>query len=76
MTLSAIVSIRIKKELKEGARRLGIDLRKLLEESLAKEMERKEKEAFERAVGGALEAMKGVDPEEFAEAIKEWRRKR
>jgi hypothetical protein len=74
--MSTVVSVRVRKRLKEEAERLGVNLRKVVEEALISEIERRKHEEFKAAVGKLLEIMKDVDEEEFAGVIKEWRRRR
>jgi post-segregation antitoxin (ccd killing protein) len=74
--MSTVVSVRVRKRLKEEAERLGVNLRKVVEEALISEIERRRSEEFKVAVDKLLEIMKDVDEEEFAGVIKEWRRRR
>ena len=74
--MSAVVSVRVKRELKEEAERLGIDLRRLVEETLKKEVERRRRARFEEAIDTIVQGMNAVSEEEFVRVVKEWRRKR
>jgi post-segregation antitoxin (ccd killing protein) len=74
--MSTVVSVRVRKELKEEAEKLGVNFRKVVEEALMSEIERRRSEGFKVAVDKLLEIMKDVDEEEFAGVIKEWRRRR
>jgi len=74
--MSAVVSVRVKRELKEEAERLGIDLRRLVEETLKKEVERRRRAKFEEAIDTIVQGMNAVSEEEFVRVVKEWRRKR
>lgn len=65
--------MRVARELKEEADRLGISLRDVVERALVAEIERRRKEEFGRAVRGIVEAMRDVAEEEFVRAIREWR---
>jgi len=74
--MSAVVSVRVKRELKEEAERLGIDLRRLVEETLKKEVERRRRARFEEAIDTIVQGMNAVSEEEFVKVVREWRRKR
>jgi len=74
--MSAVLSVRIKKELKEEAEKFGINLREVVENALKQEIEKRKRLEFEKAVKVILEEMKGISEEEFMQVIKEWRRKR
>jgi len=74
--MSAVLSVRIKKELKEEAEKFGINLREVVENALKQEIEKRKRLEFEKAVKVVLEEMKGISEEEFMQVIKEWRRKR
>ena len=71
-----VLSVRIKKELKEEAEKFGINLREVVENALKQEIEKRKRLEFENAVKVILEEMKGISEEEFMRVIKEWRRKR
>ncbi|HID90385.1 TPA: DUF4145 domain-containing protein [Candidatus Bathyarchaeota archaeon] len=71
--MSVVLSVRVARELKEEADRLGISLRDVVERALVAEIERRRKEEFGRAVRGIVEAMRDVAEEEFVRAIREWR---
>ena len=74
--MSVVVSVRVRRELKEEAERLGIDLRRLVEETLKKEVERRRRARFEEAVDTIVQGMNPVSEEEFMKVVREWRRKR
>ncbi|MCD6444708.1 type II toxin-antitoxin system CcdA family antitoxin [Candidatus Bathyarchaeota archaeon] len=74
--MSAVVSVRVKRELKEEAERLGIDLRRLVEKTLEEEVERRKRARFEEAIDTIVQGMNAVSEEEFVRVVKEWRRKR
>jgi len=74
--MSVVVSVRVKRELKEEAERLGIDLRRLVEETLKKEVERRRRARFEEAIDTIVQGMNAVSEEEFVKVVREWRRKR
>ncbi|RLE83346.1 MAG: DUF4145 domain-containing protein [Thermoprotei archaeon] len=74
--MSVVVSVRIRRELKEEAERLGINFREVFERALVEEIERRKRLEFEEAVRKVLEGMRRVSEEEFVEVVKEWRRRR
>ena len=74
--MSVVVSVRVRRELKEEAERLGIDLRRLVEKTLEEEVERRKRARFEEAIDTIVQGMNAVSEEEFVRVVKEWRRKR
>ena len=74
--MSSVISVRIKKELKLEAERLGINIRSVLEKALIEELERLTREEFKKALEDVLKYMNNVDAEEFFKVIKEGRRER
>jgi post-segregation antitoxin (ccd killing protein) len=70
-----VLSVRVGRELKEEALRLGVDVRAVVEKALEEEVRRVKKERFRRLLE---EALKGCDVtvEEWVEAVKEARRGR
>ena len=74
--MSVVVSVRVRRELKEEAERLGIDLRRLVEETLKREVERRRRARFEEAIDTIVQGMNAVSEEEFVKVVREWRRKR
>jgi len=74
--MSVVLSVRVRKELKEEAVRLGIDLRRVVERALEAEIDRRRRALLEEAVRTIVESMRGVSEEEFRQVIKRWRRQR
>ena len=74
--MSSVISVRIKKDLKQEAQELGINIRDVLEKALSEELERKRTEEFRNVVQDVLECMSDIEVEEFSKAIKESRRER
>jgi post-segregation antitoxin (ccd killing protein) len=70
-----VLSVRIRRELKEEALRLGVDVRAVVERALEEEVRRKRKEKFRKLLE---EALRGCDVtvEEWVEAVRETRRER
>jgi len=74
--MSSVISVRIKKDLKQEAQELGINIRDVLEKALSEELERKRREEFKNVVQEVLKCMGNIEVEEFSKAIKESRRER
>ena len=72
--MSVVVSIRVKRELREEAKRLGIDLREVVERALEEEIKRRRRKELEEAIEDILRGMREISEEEFREVIREWRR--
>ena len=73
--MSAVVSVRIRKELKEEAERLGIDLRKVVERAIKEEIIKAKAEKFRQILDEGLRSI-ATTPEEWLKAVKESRRER
>jgi len=74
--MSSVISVRIKRDLKQEAQELGINIRDVLEKALSEELDRKRREEFKNVVQDVLECMSDIGVEEFSKEIKESRRKR
>jgi len=74
--MSSVISVRIKKDLKQEAEKFGINIRSVLEKALIDELEKRRREEFKDAVEDALKCMSDIDTEEFVKVIKESRRER
>lgn len=72
---SVVLSVRVRRELKEEAERLGINIREVVERALEEEIRRVKMERLKTVIG---EALKGIDVgvEEWVEAIRESRLER
>jgi len=70
-----VLSVRIRRELKEEAERLGIDVKSVVERALETEVHRVKKQRFEALLE---EGLKGVSltAEEWIEAVRETRLER
>ena len=71
---TAVLSVRIRRELKEEVERLGIDVRSVVEKALEEEVRRAKRERFRRLLEQALESM-DVTVEECVQAVREARGK-
>ncbi|BDC17483.1 type II toxin-antitoxin system CcdA family antitoxin [Acidianus sp. HS-5] len=74
--MSTVLSVRVRKELKEKAEQLGIDIREVVEKALEEAIKEKEKEEIKELAMKIKELMKDVSEEEWVEAIREERNKR
>jgi post-segregation antitoxin (ccd killing protein) len=72
---SVVLSVRVRRELKEEAERLGINIREVVERALEEEIRRVKIERLKMVIGEALKAM-DVSVEEWVEAIRESRLER
>ncbi len=69
---TAVLSIRIRRELKEEAEKLGIDIKTVVEKALEEEIRRVKLERFRRIVEEALRSM-DISVDEWVRAVKESR---
>jgi len=72
---TAVISVRVKKELKEEAIKLNIDLKKVIEKALEEEIKRIKKEKLKKIIEEGLESM-SITVDEWIKAVKESRRER
>lgn len=70
---TVVLSVRIRRELKEEAERLGIDVRSVVERALREEISRARKKRLKKMLKEALENM-DVSIDEWIEAVREVRR--
>ncbi len=70
---TTVLSVRVRKELKEEAERLGIDIRAVIERALEDEVRRRRAKIFEEQLTKALSNM-NVSEEEWIRAVKETRK--
>ena len=73
--ISAVLSVRIRRELKEEAERLGIDVRAVIERALEEEIKRVKKARLRELIDRALEVM-STSAEEWVRAVEESRKER
>ncbi len=72
---TSVVSVRVRRELKEEAERLGIDLRAVVEKALEEEVRRARADLFRRLLGEALREM-DTSVEEWVRSVRESRKER
>ena len=72
---TVVLSVRVRRDLKEEAERLGIDLRAVVEKALEEEIRRARMHRLRRLVDEALDAM-DLTVEEWVRAVRETRKER
>ena len=72
---TAVLSVRIRKELKEEAERMGIDIKSVVERALEEEIRRIKRERFKKLLEEALKSM-SLTAEDWVNTVKESRLKR
>ena len=72
---TVVLSVRVRRELKEEAERLGVDIRAVVERALEEEIRRARLSRFKRLLDGALESM-DVSVKEWVRAVREARAER
>ncbi|RLE57279.1 MAG: DUF4145 domain-containing protein [Thermoprotei archaeon] len=72
---TVVLSVRVRRELKEEAERLGIDIRAVVERALKEEIRRVKLRQFEEILEKALQSM-DVPVDEWIRAVKESRLER
>jgi post-segregation antitoxin (ccd killing protein) len=70
-----VLSVRVRKELKEEAERLGVNLREVVERALEDEVRRAKAERMKKLMEEALRSM-DLKEEEWVKAVKESRLER
>ncbi|RLG58731.1 DUF4145 domain-containing protein [Candidatus Geothermarchaeota archaeon] len=71
-----VLSVRVKRELRREAERLGINIKKVIEEALMKAIEEAKRRKLEKALEEILKLMENVSEEEWAKVVRECRRGR
>ncbi|ABP50598.1 hypothetical protein Pars_1018 [Pyrobaculum arsenaticum DSM 13514] len=71
--MSAVISVRVKRELKERARQLGINIREVVERALEEEIKRREEEELAKSLEELKRALSGISEREWVEAVREAR---
>lgn len=72
---TVVLSVRVRRELKEEAERLGIDVRAVVEKALEEEVQRIKRARFREMLEEALKHM-NLTVEEWVRAVKESRMER
>jgi len=71
-----VISVRVRRKLKEEVEELGLDVRSIVEEALEKEVAKRRLQRLRQLVNESLEDMKQVAPSDWVEAVREARRER
>lgn len=69
-----VLSIRVRRELKREAERLGIDMKSVVEKALTDAVEQAKKRKLEEAINTLLREMGEMPEEEWVRVVKECRR--
>ena len=72
---TVVLSVRVRRELKEEAERLGVDIRAVVERALEEEIRRARRSRFKVLLERALETM-DVSVEEWVQTVREARAER
>jgi post-segregation antitoxin (ccd killing protein) len=72
---TTVISVRVRKELKEEAIKLGINLKEAVERALEEEIRRAKMERMRKLIDDALRSM-DLNEEEWAKSVKETRLER
>ncbi|RJX15888.1 DUF4145 domain-containing protein [Candidatus Bathyarchaeota archaeon] len=71
----AVISVRVRRELKEEAERLNVDLKTVVEKALEEEILRRKAELLKSRVDETLNAMRNLTVEDWVKAVRETRQK-
>lgn len=72
---TAVISVRVRKDLKEEAIKLNIDFKKVIEKALEEEIRRVKKEKLKKIIEEGLKSM-NITVDEWIKTVKESRRER
>ncbi|MGC9152709.1 MAG: DUF4145 domain-containing protein [Vulcanisaeta sp.] len=71
MGSTVVLTVRVRRELKERAEQLGINIREVVERALEEAIEEKEVEMLKKMAGELKELLSGVSVEEVVRLIRE-----
>ena len=71
-----MISVRVRRNLKEEAFRLGIDVRNVVEEGLEKAIRKQKEKKIKATIEKIKQEMRGVTEEQWLRSVKESRKKR
>jgi predicted transcriptional regulator len=74
--VSTVISVRIRKELKEKAKRLGINIRQVVEKALEESIKIEEKKELINTAKQIKALLGGVDEQEWLKTLRESRDER
>ncbi|MBI2126644.1 MAG: DUF4145 domain-containing protein [Thaumarchaeota archaeon] len=73
---SDVISVRVRRNLKEEAFRLGIDVRNVVEEGLEKAIRKQKEKKIKATIEKIKQEMRGVTEKQWLRSVKESRKKR
>lgn len=73
---TAVLSVRVRRELKEEAEALGLDVKSIVERALEEEVDKRRLQESRELAAEALDAMSEVSVEEWVRAVRETRHER
>ncbi|MGQ4891170.1 MAG: type II toxin-antitoxin system CcdA family antitoxin [Candidatus Njordarchaeia archaeon] len=73
---TTIVTSKVPKELKEKAKKLGINISKVLRRALEEEVRKREEELFKKSVNEAARILRNVDIDKIIKSVREDRGQR
>ena len=73
---TAVLSVRVRRELKEEAEALGLDVKSIVERALDEEVDKRRLQESRELAAEALDAMSEVSVEEWVRAVRETRHER
>ncbi|ADY02096.1 hypothetical protein VMUT_1895 [Vulcanisaeta moutnovskia 768-28] len=71
MGSTVVLTVRVRRELKERAKQLGINIREVVKRALEEAIEEKEMEMLKKMAGELKELLSGVSAEEVVRLIRE-----
>ena len=71
-----MLSVRVRRELKEEAEALGLDVKSIVERALEEEVDKRRLQESRELAAEALDAMSEVSVEEWVRAVRETRHER
>ena len=73
---TAVLSVRVRRELKEEVEALGLDVKSIVERALEEEVTKRRLQESRELAAEALDAMSEVSVEEWVRAVRETRHER
>ena len=73
--MSTVLSVRVRRELKQEAEQLGINVREVVEKALEEAIREAKRKQLLRALEEMREQLQGLDREEWVKIIREERRR-
>ncbi len=73
--MSTVLSVRVRRELKQEAEQLGINVREVVEKALEEAIREAKRKQLLRALEEMREQLQGLDREEWVKIVREERRR-